>query len=64
VVLASAEAVPAAVEDDHVVELQPLGPVRGQQQQPVLASAGVAAPLGQPLDEWCRRRISTAAWRL
>ena len=50
-VLVAVDSIPASVEDDHVVELQALGSVRCQQQQPVLAARDVAGPLGQPFDE-------------
>ena len=39
-----------------MIELQTLGPVGGQQQQPVLPAAGIPSPLGKPLLEVDQRR--------
>ena len=50
--------VPAAVKHGDVVELQSLGAVRGQQQEPVLAPADVAAPGRQPFDHVIHRHLA------
>ena len=48
VVFAALVASPSTVEDDHVIELEPLGPVCACEQQPALLPAKVSAPLPQP----------------
>ena len=59
-VLIASHALPAAVQHGHVVELQSLGAVRGQQQEPVLAPADVAAPVRQPFDDVIHRHLTAA----
>ena len=59
-VLAVRWPVPAAVENDHVVEFEPLRAVRRQEQQAGLAFSGVAAPLGEPLDHVPAVRLAVA----
>ena len=46
-----------------MIKLQPLGPVRGQQQQSTLAAANFPAPLGQPFDEGLHRRFRTTGFQ-
>ena len=59
-VIAASRPVPAAVQHDDVIELQPLGAVGGQQEQSVLAPPDFPSPLGQPLDEVSGRRFPIA----
>ena len=40
-----AASVPVPVEDDHVVELEPLGAVRGREQEPPLRTSQISTPL-------------------
>ena len=44
-------ALPAAIQDNHMVELQAFGAVRGQKQQAVLPATGLPSPLRQPFEE-------------
>ena len=44
-------AVPAVIKHNHVVELQALGAMGGQQHEPALAATQFLSPLGQPFDE-------------
>ena len=46
-----------------MIELQPLGAVRGQQQKPTLAPANVTPPFGQPLDEVTHRGFPAAGFQ-
>ena len=62
--LTGSDAVPAPVKHSDVVELEPLGPVAGQQQQAVLAAADVPPPLRQPFDEMIDRRFPSAGFQL
>lgn len=48
-VLALGSLVPASVQDDDVVELQPLRPMRGRQQQAALVASGILRPFREPL---------------
>ena len=59
-ILALSDAIPATVEYGDMVELQPLGSVPAQQQQPVLTPAYLPAPLRQPLDDMIDRHVSAA----
>ena len=59
-VFVSPDAIPAAIKDGDMVELQPLGTVAGQQQKSVLAPAYLATPLGQPFDHVVHRHVAAA----
>ena len=54
---------PTAVQHGHVIELQSLGAVGGQQQEPALTPAYVPSPLGQPFDEVAHRRFTAAGFQ-
>ena len=60
-ILIAADVFPTAVQHGHMVELESLGAVGGQQQEPALPPAYVASPLGQPFDEVAHRRFRAAA---
>ena len=62
-VLVDSRPLPAAVQHDDVIELQPLGTVRGHQQQTALAATDFPSPLGQPLDETSSRRFFAAGFQ-
>ena len=56
-ILISGRAIPAAVQDGHMVELQPLCAVRGQQQEPALLAPRLARSFTETLHKvrhWCR----------
>ena len=50
-ILAVANTIPTTIQHDHVVELQALGAMGGQQQQSALTATYIPRPFGQPLDE-------------
>ena len=62
-ILAMSGAVPAAVQCGHMIELQTLCAVRGQQQKAALAPANVTPPFGQPLDEVAHRGFPAAGFQ-
>ena len=62
-VLVASRPAPAAVQHDDVIELQPLGAVRGHQQQTALAATNLPSPLGQPLDETSSRSFFAAGFQ-
>ena len=54
-ILAAANAIPASIQHNYVVELQALGAMGCRQQQPALAATYFPCPLGQPFDKVTNR---------